>query len=77
VPLRLRVRNVEYLGADWILYGVLEGGRFAGRAVRARLLDASGFKLDDVRDFAVPEDKLRFFDRATEKRTAPVAMEWS
>jgi multiple sugar transport system ATP-binding protein len=77
VRLRLRVRNVEYLGADWIVYGVLEGGRFAGKAVKARLLDASGVRIDDVRDFAVAAHRLRFFDRQSEQRTAPRPMEWS
>jgi multiple sugar transport system ATP-binding protein len=77
VKLMVRVKNVEYLGADWVLYGVIEGGRFAGKPVRARLLDASGYAIDDVRGFAVAGERLRFFDRASEKRTAPVAVEWS
>jgi len=77
VKLPLKVQNVEYLGADWIVYGLLEGGRFAGKPVRARLLDASGLRIGDLREFAVPEDRLRFFDRESEKKTAPKAMEWS
>jgi multiple sugar transport system ATP-binding protein len=77
VKLEVRVANVEYLGADWILYGVIERGRFAGKPVRARLLDAAAFKIGDLARFAVAEDRLRFFDATTEARAPRKALEWS
>jgi multiple sugar transport system ATP-binding protein len=77
VRLRVRVKNVEYLGADWIVYGAIEDGRFAGKPLRARLLDASSYRIDEVREFAVAGERLRFFDRETERRTAPTAVTWS
>jgi multiple sugar transport system ATP-binding protein len=76
VKLQVKVANVEYLGADWIVYGTLDGGRFAGKAVRARLLDASGYKIGDARGFAVAAERLRFFDRRSEKRTPPKEIAW-
>src|SRR5262249_51787576 len=37
VPIKLRIVNTEYLGAEWIVYARVEGGRFAGKNVIARL----------------------------------------
>jgi multiple sugar transport system ATP-binding protein len=76
VRFKLKVQNVEYLGADWIVYGALDGGRFDGKLVRARLLDASSYKIGELRDFAVAEDRLRFFDRESEKRAAKQELAW-
>jgi multiple sugar transport system ATP-binding protein len=71
-PLRFRVKvqNVEYLGAEWIVYGAVADERFAGKALTARLPEASGYRLGESYDFAVAEAHLRAFDPATEKRVA-------
>jgi len=76
---RLRITNVEYLGSERIIYGVFEGGRFAGKKVVSRLpMSTPGtFRADDVLDFAVARDQLKFFDKATGQRTQPRELDWS
>jgi len=74
VSLRLRVENIEYLGAEWIVSGSVGGGRLDGKKVFSRLTSAQGLALEGTYDFAVPQRELRFFDRATEKRVAPRAV---
>ncbi|HEY6253418.1 MAG TPA: ABC transporter ATP-binding protein [Candidatus Angelobacter sp.] len=76
VPLRFRVENVEYLGSEWIVSGILSGGRTEGKKAIARLGSAQSLELGQTYDFAVPERELKFFDRATEKRIAPRALSW-
>jgi multiple sugar transport system ATP-binding protein len=70
-----RVTRVEYLGADRLLYGTLEG-RFAGARVIAKLPSTItvSFEPGRVAEFAVREKDLRFFDRATGRRTAARAL---
>jgi multiple sugar transport system ATP-binding protein len=72
VPLGFRVARVEYLGADRLLYGVLEGKFQDARAI-GRLPSTVALPIEARRryDFAVPERELKFFDRATGLRTAP------
>ena len=79
VHFRLRLTNVEYLGSERIVYGVIEGGSFAGKKVVSRLpMSTPGsFRPDDVQEFAVTRDQLKFFDKATGKRTAPRELDWS
>ena len=74
VSLRLRVENIEYLGAEWIVSGSVGGGRLDGKKVFSRLTSAQGLALEGTYDFAVPQRELRFLDRATEKRVAPRAV---
>jgi multiple sugar transport system ATP-binding protein len=78
VPVRLRVKSVEYLGSERILHGQVEGGRFDGRRVVSRLAAATGsaFREDTSHDFAVPTSSLKFFDRATGKRTTAREVSW-
>jgi multiple sugar transport system ATP-binding protein len=78
VPLRFRIKNVEYLGAEKILYGSLEGARFASKEVLARIPSSAPavYELDKTYDFSVPEQELRFFDPQTEKRIPPMAFSW-
>ncbi len=78
-PFRLRISNVEYLGSERIVYGTLESGRFAGRKVVSRLpMSTQGtFRADDVAEFAVSRAQLKFFDKATGKRTSPRELDWS
>src|SRR5258708_37151156 len=52
VPLRFRVENVEYLGSEWIVSGVLAGGRAEGKKALARLASAQAFTLGQTYDFA-------------------------
>jgi len=74
----LRVTNVEYLGSERIVYGVLEGGRFAGKKLISRLPTSvqGGVRSDAVQEFAVGRSDLKFFDKATTKRTPPRELDW-
>lgn len=76
VPLKFRVENVEYLGAEWILSGNLVGGRFDGKKAVSRLLFGHEFEIGKTYDFAVPERRLKFFDRGTEKKVPARALAW-
>ena len=73
--LPFRITRIEYLGADRILYGVLEG-RFEGARVVARLATTVEAKVQAGRtqDFAARTRDLKFFDKATGLRTAPRAL---
>jgi multiple sugar transport system ATP-binding protein len=77
LPLRLRVRLAEYLGAERIVHGVVEGGRLAGREVVARL-PAAGPELaaGAVHPFAVARAALHRFDPRTGRRTAGGELAW-
>ena len=76
VPFRFRVENAEYLGAEYILSGLLTGGRLDGKKVIARLLLGHSYEVGTTYDFAVPEHHLKFFDCTTEKRVAVRALAW-
>jgi multiple sugar transport system ATP-binding protein len=75
---RFRVTLVEYLGSERILHGVIEGGRFDGKKAVSRIAAASsgGLAEGTAHDFAVPEKELKFFDKATGKRTTVRVLEW-
>jgi multiple sugar transport system ATP-binding protein len=78
VPIRLRVTSVEYLGAERILHGAVEGGRFAGRKVLSRIAVSAGAGNVEgaTHNFAIRAGDLAFFDRATERRTTPREVAW-
>src|SRR5437588_5935334 len=76
VSFRLRVENVEYLGSEWIVAGILTGGRMEGKKTIARMASAQSLELGQTYDFAVPERELKFFDRSSEKRVAARALQW-
>ncbi len=76
VPLKFRVENVEYLGSEWILSGVLTGGRFDGKKAVSRLLFGHEFEIGKTYDFAVAERRLKFFDRTSEKKVEARALAW-
>ncbi|HKN32150.1 MAG TPA: ATP-binding cassette domain-containing protein [Terriglobales bacterium] len=78
VPLRFRVEYLEYLGAERILYGALEGGRFSGKSVVSRIPSGvpGKYEANSVHDFLVPESELKFFDRTSEKRVEAKAIQW-
>ena len=71
VSYQFRLTHSEYLGAERILYGTMEGGPFAGRRVISRIPATHGSEISDgnVYTFAVANRDLKFFDPATEKRT--------
>ena len=78
LPLRLRVTSLEYLGSERIVYAVIDDGRFAGAKVVARLpADRAVAARDEVQEFAIGRGALRFFDRRTTRRTAPVERGWA
>ncbi len=72
LKLRFRLAHEEYLGAERILYGALEGGPFDGKKAVARMSSAltAPFAPDTPHDFAVPLKDLKFFDRRTGMKTA-------
>ncbi len=72
VRLPFRVTRVEYLGADRICYGVLEG-RFAEAKVTAKLPSTLSTRVEPGRthEFAVREKDLRFFETASGLRATP------
>src|SRR5438876_4941086 len=76
VGFQFRAENVEYLGADYIVSGMLLGGRFEGKKVIARLLMGQSFEIGVTYDFAVPERDLKFFDRNSQKRVQARALTW-
>ena len=73
VSYQFRISHSEYLGAELILYGTMEGGPFRGRKVISRVpsTHAAGLTGGSVHTFAVADGDLKFFDPQTEKRTAP------
>jgi multiple sugar transport system ATP-binding protein len=74
--LKLRVKNAEYLGSEWILYAHLEGERFGNKMVIARMASATSYEVGKVYDFAVRDGDLRFFDKNTGKRTEARVLAW-
>jgi multiple sugar transport system ATP-binding protein len=69
--LAFRIKHEEYLGAERILYGLLEGGPFDGKKAVARMSStlAARFAPDTIHDFAVANRDLKFFDREKGTRT--------
>jgi multiple sugar transport system ATP-binding protein len=69
VTFPFRVTRVEYLGADRLLYGVLEGA-FADQKIIARLPSTVTVSIEPGTkyEFTVEEKELKFFDTSTELR---------
>jgi multiple sugar transport system ATP-binding protein len=76
ISFRLKVKVTEYLGAEWILYGTVTGGKFDGKEVISRLPSAASFEADKTFQFGVREPDLHYFDRQSEKRTQPKVLTW-
>jgi multiple sugar transport system ATP-binding protein len=79
IPLRFRIHLTEFLGAERILYGHLEGGRFDNnKEVVSRIPSTipASYTEGSVNEFGVREKNLRFFDRQTEQRTEPKVLAW-
>jgi multiple sugar transport system ATP-binding protein len=69
VTFSFRVTRIEYLGADRLLYGTLEGA-FADQKVIARLPSTvtASIEAGAGYEFTVEERELKFFDPSTELR---------
>jgi hypothetical protein len=67
---------VEYLGAEFILAGILVGGKLEGKMVIARLLLGHSFEIGVTYQFAVAERHLKYFDRATEQKVPARSVAW-
>jgi multiple sugar transport system ATP-binding protein len=78
VKFRFVVNYVEYLGAERLLYGSIEGTGFESKEIISRLswTMPTGYEEGLVYDFAVAEADLRFFDRKSEKRSHPRPYPW-
>ena len=72
VSYQFRVTHSEYLGAERILYGIIEGGPFKERKVISRIPATHGSEISDgnVYTFAIANRDLKFFDPKTEKRAS-------
>jgi multiple sugar transport system ATP-binding protein len=77
VAYQFRIQHSEYLGAERILYGMIEGGPFRERRVISRIPATHGANIvhGSVYTFAVANRDLKFFDPKTEKRTAPRSLQ--
>jgi len=71
-PFKFNVTRVEYLGADRLIYGTLIGD-YSDQKVIARLPATVTATIAPATsyDFTVQETKLSFYDKSTERRTAP------
>jgi multiple sugar transport system ATP-binding protein len=75
VKVPFRVTRMEYLGADRLLYGELEG-RFAEAKAIAKLPSTVSTEVQAGRshDFVVREKDFKFFDKSTGRRTTARAL---
>lgn len=75
VTMPLRVERMEYLSGDRHVYGTVTGIGAETRVI-ARLPATVGTPLDagETREFAVPAERLRFFDAASGARRAAVPL---
>ena len=64
VTVNFRVSHEEYLGAERIVYGVLEGASFKGEKAVSRMSSTypGHFEIGVLQPFAVSERHLRFFE---------------
>ncbi len=78
VSFRYKINYVEYLGAERVLYGAIEGGHFESKEIISRLswTMPTGYDAGSLHDFAVAEIDLRFFDRKTGNRAEPRPYPW-
>jgi ABC-type sugar transport system ATPase subunit len=73
VTMPFHVERVEYLSGDRHVYGTITGIGDETRVI-ARLPSTVGTRIeaDEVHDFAVPAQRLRFFDTDSGLRTEPI-----
>jgi multiple sugar transport system ATP-binding protein len=72
IPFQFRLTRIEYLGADRLLYGILETSFATNQKIIANLPATVTTTLHpgECYQFAVPEPELKFFDRTTGLRIA-------
>jgi multiple sugar transport system ATP-binding protein len=75
IKITMKIHNVEYLGSEWIIYGRAEAGPTPDKIIISRLPNAE-LSIGGTHEFAVAEPHLRFFDKASEKRTTARALSW-
>ncbi len=64
--LQVRVKRLEFLGADWLIYGLLEGGAQEEKILSKVPPSVAGtLQEGELREFRVERARLRFFDPAT------------
>ncbi|HWW47000.1 MAG TPA: ABC transporter ATP-binding protein [Xanthobacteraceae bacterium] len=70
---QIHITRSEFLGSEWLAYGTIKGA-FENAAVLCKLRQETidKVKVGEVQDFVVPVSRLRFFDKATGLRTAPM-----
>lgn len=69
----LRVERIEFLGSEWLAYGIVDGAFGDARMLcKLRHETIGKVTVGDIQDFLVPRARLRFFDSATGMRRAPV-----
>jgi multiple sugar transport system ATP-binding protein len=72
--LHLRVKRVEYLGADRLIYGMVEGDDTISIARIPSAIDLP-ITADQTYAFAVAKENLRFYDAKTGLRIGPQPMQ--
>ena len=72
VTYNFHIAHSEYLGAENILYGVIEGGPLNEQRVISRIPSTHSRGLTDgsTHPFAIAHGDMKFFDPKTGKRTA-------
>ena len=64
--LQVRVKRLEFLGADWLIYGVLEGTPQEEKILSKVPPRVAGtLREGELREFRVEPARLRYFDPAT------------
>ena len=64
--LQVRVKRLEFLGADWLIYGLLEGGGQEEKILsKVPPMVAATLREGELREFRVARAHLRWFDPAT------------
>jgi multiple sugar transport system ATP-binding protein len=76
VKFKFHVDNIEYLGAEYIISGTLQGGQVDGKKAVARLMHAEGLEIDKTYDFVVAERELKFFDHSTGVKVPMRSLAW-
>lgn len=63
---QVRIKRLEFLGANWLVYGLLEGAPEEQKILSRVPPDVAGtLKKGELREFRVDRARLRFFDPAT------------
>lgn len=79
LKLAIEVEHLEFLGAEWLIYGTVRGGipengrppRVIGRLRQA---ETPSYRTGEQRGFVVKKDRIRYFDPQNGMRTAAVEL---